>query len=109
MVKLKELLKEAPRSPSFEKALRALRYVAVNVFDEDASSKWNIIKYMHSNTQPLGKFYRALQVGDPYAWVVWPTAKKFLDNHYDKMLKDKNKAQIKAMKELDKLGRKLKV
>ena len=43
MIKLKDILKEAPSSRSIQKALQHLRFLSVSVFPESANDKWNII------------------------------------------------------------------
>ena len=109
MIKLKEILTEAPSSRSIQKALQHLRFLSVSVFPESANDKWNIIKYMHKSNHPLGKYYRALQVGDPKAKDHWKPAKKFIDNYYKQMIDAKSTFFKTGMKQLDKASEKIKV
>ena len=101
MIKLKDILNEASASPSIAKALNHLRFLSVHVFPEDAGAKWNIIKYMHKGSHPLGKYYRALQKGDPTAKDHWKPARKFIEDRFKQMIKGKSVIQKVAMKELD--------
>jgi hypothetical protein len=109
MIKLKDILTEAPTSRSIDKALNHLRFLSVHVFPESAQDKWNLIKYMHKGSHPLGKYYRALQKGDPTAKDHWQPARKFIQNRFKQMIKGKSVIQKVAMKELDSANKRIKV